>query len=228
MTSPAWSTAPSTVASTRTDPAWSSTCPRRSNTDAQPRSWSAPARGSPPPIDVDSDRRRLLLVDEAWALLAHAATTRWLQQVSKLARARGVQLITVIHRLSDLAAQTDAGTAAQRPGPRAARRRRNPRHLRAGAQRTRRRHRAARPHRARSRPGHQPRPYRALWRIGEHTAVVDHILTAAEAARWSTPTPGCGHDAPSISRVAAGMAAVVGLGAGVAADRHRALDRVTP
>jgi hypothetical protein len=131
-------------------------------------------------IDLDTDQRRLLLVDEAWALLAQPATTAWLQQVSKLARARGVQLITVIHRFSDLAAQTDAGTAtrAQAEG------------LLADAE-TRVLYGQA--------PGERrlaaellglsgPEadlvcrlgPYRALWRIGERTALVDHVLADSE------------------------------------------------
>lgn len=131
-------------------------------------------------IDLDTDRRRLLLVDEAWALLAQPATAVWLQQVSKLARARGVQLITVIHRFSDLAAQTDAGTAARAQAE----------GLLADAE-TRVLYGQA--------PGERrlaadllglsgPEadlvcrlgPYRALWRIGERTALVDHVLTESE------------------------------------------------
>jgi type IV secretory pathway VirB4 component len=131
-------------------------------------------------LDLPVDRRRLLLVDEAWALLARPATTRWLQQVSKLARAHGIQLITVIHRLSDLSAQADAGTAtsAQAQG------------LLADAE-TRVLYGQA--------PGERrlatgllgltgPEadlvcrlgPYRALWQVGDRTAVVDHVLSPAE------------------------------------------------
>jgi type IV secretory pathway VirB4 component len=131
-------------------------------------------------LDTNGDRRRLLLVDEAWALLAHSSTTRWLQQISKLARARGVQLITVIHRFSDLAAQTDAGTAARAQAE----------GLLADAE-------------TRVLYGQAPNekrlatdlldltdpeadlvcslgPYRALWKIGDHSAVVDHIITDVE------------------------------------------------
>jgi len=64
-------------------------------------------------IARSSPRRRLLLVDEAWALLGSAATTAWLQGVSKLARRHGVALVTVVHRCSDLSGQADAGTAIQ-------------------------------------------------------------------------------------------------------------------
>jgi type IV secretory pathway VirB4 component len=131
-------------------------------------------------IDVDTDRRRLLLVDEAWALLGRPATAAWLQQTSKLARARGVQLITVVHRLSDLAGQADAGTAARAQAE----------GLLADAE-TRVIYGQA--------PGERRLatdllgltdteaetvctlgPFRGLWRIGEHTALVDHILTERE------------------------------------------------
>jgi type IV secretory pathway VirB4 component len=132
--------------------------------------WLAAAIGTPGP------RRRLLLVDEAWALLGSPATTAWLQAVSKLARRHGVHLITVLHRLSDLAAQADAGTAtraqaqglladaetrvvyAQAPGERAL---------------------------AVSLLGLSPTEaelvcrlprHRALWLVGAHAAVVDHLL----------------------------------------------------
>jgi hypothetical protein len=126
--------------------------------------------------------RRILVLDEAWAALGNLATTRWLQATSKLARARGIQLVTVVHRLSDLAAQANIGTesAAQAQG------------LLADAE-TRVVYTQA--------PGElalatallgltgpeaelvgQLRPFRALWLIGRHAAVVDHICTEAELA----------------------------------------------
>ncbi|HVE45328.1 MAG TPA: DUF87 domain-containing protein [Acidimicrobiales bacterium] len=55
--------------------------------------------------------RRLLVLDEAWSLLAAERTARFLQASVKLARAYGVANIAVIHRLSDLRAQADDGTA---------------------------------------------------------------------------------------------------------------------
>jgi type IV secretory pathway VirB4 component len=150
------------------------------NTDAQATVMVCAGAWLAATLDIDTDRRRLLLVDEAWALLAHAATTRWLQQVSKLARAHGIQLITVVHRFSDLVAQTDAGTAARAQAE----------GLLADAE-------------TRVLYGQSPGerrlatdlldltgteadlvcslgPYRALWRIGERTAVVDHVLSEAE------------------------------------------------
>ena len=131
-------------------------------------------------LDRPSPRRRLLLVDEAWALLGAPATTRWLQSVSKLARSHGVQLITVVHRVSDLTGQADAGTAtaAQAGG------------LLADAE-TRVIYRQAPAERATAvnllgltEPeadlvGRMP-AYRALWLVGAHAAVVDHVLTDDE------------------------------------------------
>jgi len=50
----------------------------------------------------ESRVRRIVVIDEAWAILSNLAIARWLQQSSKLARAYGVQNIAVVHRLSDL------------------------------------------------------------------------------------------------------------------------------
>lgn len=131
-------------------------------------------------LDAGADRRRLLLVDEAWALLHSAATTRWLQGVSKLARRHGIALITVVHWLSDLSGQADAGTAtaARAQG------------LLADAE-TKVVYRQA--------PGERALAaellgltdtetdlvcrltrYRALWLVGGHAAVVDHVLAPDE------------------------------------------------
>lgn len=127
-------------------------------------------------------RRRVLLVDEAWVLLHLPATTAWLQALSKLARAHGVQLVTVLHRASDLAGQADDGTATQARA----------RGLLADAE--------TRVLYAQS-PGERPLlrelldltdveldlltqlpPHRALWQIGRHRAVVQHVLSPREAA----------------------------------------------
>jgi hypothetical protein len=131
-------------------------------------------------LATPSLQRRLLLVDEAWAVLGSPATTRWLQQLSKLARAHGVQLITVVHRTSDLTAQTDDGTASNRQAQ----------GLLADAE-TRVIYAQAPGERATTREllgltdpeadlvGLLP-PGRALWRVGNRTAVVDHLLGPAD------------------------------------------------
>lgn len=54
--------------------------------------------------------RRLLVLDEAWALLSHLGIARWLRASWKLARARGIAHVAVVHRLSDLAAAGAAGS----------------------------------------------------------------------------------------------------------------------
>lgn len=137
-------------------------------------------------ISAPNDRRQLLLVDEAWALLGSAATTRWLQSVSKLARSHGVQLIVVVHRLSDLHGQADSGTATQAQAG----------GLLADAE-TRVVYAQAPGERDLARrlldlsdvetdlvtrlPAH-----RALWRVGGCTAVVDHVLSVDESTLVDT------------------------------------------
>jgi type IV secretory pathway VirB4 component len=52
-----------------------------------------------------------LVIDEAWALLSDAEALRWLQGSWKLARARGLAHVLVLHRWSDVSAVGDAGSA---------------------------------------------------------------------------------------------------------------------
>lgn len=56
------------------------------------------------------DSARILVVDEAWAILGHPATADWLRASWKLARAWGVSNMAVVHRLSDLAAAGPPGS----------------------------------------------------------------------------------------------------------------------
>jgi hypothetical protein len=58
--------------------------------------------------------KRLVIVDEAWAILHDLATARWLQAAFKLSRAFGVANIAVVHRLSDLRAAGRDGSSEQR------------------------------------------------------------------------------------------------------------------
>ncbi len=51
-----------------------------------------------------------LVIDEAWALLSDAAALRWLQGSWKLARARGLSHVMVLHRWSDVASAGDVGS----------------------------------------------------------------------------------------------------------------------
>ena len=123
---------------------------------------------------------RILALDEAWALLAQPATTGWLQTTAKLARSHGVQLILITHRISDLSAQADAGSVAEKQA--------------AGLladtgtqvihyQSTGERDAAARllGLTAAETDGICQLPaHRALWRIGGRTALVDHVLAPGD------------------------------------------------
>jgi hypothetical protein len=56
--------------------------------------------------------RRVQVIEEAWALLGDTLCARYLQGCYKLSRSFGVANIAVAHRISDLRAQADDGTAA--------------------------------------------------------------------------------------------------------------------
>ncbi|MGH9123060.1 MAG: ATP-binding protein, partial [Acidimicrobiales bacterium] len=58
--------------------------------------------------------KRLVVVDEAWAILHDLAMARWLQACFKLSRQFGVANIAVVHRLSDLRSAGGAGSEQQR------------------------------------------------------------------------------------------------------------------
>jgi hypothetical protein len=62
-------------------------------------------------LDLDRAERAsgvVVVVDEAWAILANLGVARWLQASWKLSRAWGVANVAVLHRLSDL---TSAGAS---------------------------------------------------------------------------------------------------------------------
>jgi hypothetical protein len=58
--------------------------------------------------------QRLQVLDEAWALFGNERTAKYLQSCWKLSRAYGVANLAIVHRLSDLRAQADDGTAASK------------------------------------------------------------------------------------------------------------------
>ena len=58
--------------------------------------------------------KRLVVMDEAWAVLADLATARWVQSSFKLSRAYGVANVVVVHRVSDLTAAGADGSAQQK------------------------------------------------------------------------------------------------------------------
>jgi hypothetical protein len=57
--------------------------------------------------------KRLVVVDEAWAVLHDLPTARWLQASFKLARSLGGAHLAVLHRLSDLRAAGSDGSQQQ-------------------------------------------------------------------------------------------------------------------
>jgi hypothetical protein len=65
-------------------------------------------------LQRDDGVRRLVVVDEAWAILHDLAMGRWLRAGFKLARAHGVAYAAVVHRLSDLKAAGADGSEQQR------------------------------------------------------------------------------------------------------------------
>lgn len=124
--------------------------------------------------------RRLVVYDEAWRMLRHLALVRRMQSQWKLSRALGVANLAVVHRISDLGAVGASGSEAVA--------------LAQGlladcstrivyAQETDQVEPTANALGLSDVEAdqliHLPRG-RGLWRIGRHSAIVDHILGAAE------------------------------------------------
>ena len=124
--------------------------------------------------------RRIQVLDEAWSLLGSERTSKYLQACWKLSRAYGVANLAIIHRLSDLRAQADDGTAASKVSM----------GLLADTQtRILFRQSTDQVSEARELLGLTtteadllPRLVkgRALWKIGAHTAVVSHVIAPTE------------------------------------------------
>jgi type IV secretory pathway VirB4 component len=58
--------------------------------------------------------QRVQVLDEAWALLGNRHTAAWLQTCFKLGRTYGTANLCVAHRVSDLVAQADEGSATSK------------------------------------------------------------------------------------------------------------------
>jgi type IV secretory pathway VirB4 component len=140
--------------------------------------------------------KRIVVLDEAWALVADLATAAFLQRSWKLARSSGVQNILVVHRLSDLAAAGDAGTRLARiahgllsDSETRVLLRQSPADLAAtreltGLTAAEIDHVAALPRGT------------ALWRVGTRSFIVQHRISDAE--RWLIDTDAAmRHDAPA-------------------------------
>ena len=124
--------------------------------------------------------RRIQVLDEAWSLLSSERTSKYLQACWKLSRAYGVANLAIIHRLSDLRAQADDGTAASKVSM----------GLLADTQtRILLRQSSDQVSEARELLGLTSTEAdlitrlvkgRALWKIGAHTAVVSHVIAPTE------------------------------------------------
>ncbi len=57
------------------------------------------------------DRQRIIVVDECWMAIRDAGFVAWGEETQKLSRGYGVQFVTIVQRISDLASQADDGTA---------------------------------------------------------------------------------------------------------------------
>jgi type IV secretory pathway VirB4 component len=65
-------------------------------------------------LAAETNRKTIFVLDEAWAILSNLSIAKWLQASFKLSRARGLQNIAVIHRFSDLAATGAQGSQQER------------------------------------------------------------------------------------------------------------------
>lgn len=65
-------------------------------------------------LTQESGRRTIFVLDEAWAILSNLGIAKWLQASFKLSRARGLQNIAVMHRFSDLTATGALGSQQER------------------------------------------------------------------------------------------------------------------
>ena len=129
---------------------------------------------------------RIQVLDEAWRLLGSERTSQYLQSCWKLSRAYGVANLAIVHRLSDLRAQADDGTAASKVSM----------GLLADTQtRVLFRQSTDQVGEARELLGLTateaallPRlaKGRAIWKVGGHTAVVQHVIAPAELAICDT------------------------------------------
>jgi hypothetical protein len=62
----------------------------------------------------DDSLRCYLVLDESWSIAGDLAVARWVQSVWRLCRDYGVSGISMVHRVSDFGSQADDGTAASK------------------------------------------------------------------------------------------------------------------
>jgi hypothetical protein len=64
----------------------------------------------------DESLRCYLVLDESWSIAGDLAVARWVQAVWRLCRDYGVSGMSLVHRLSDFGSQADDGTTASKIG----------------------------------------------------------------------------------------------------------------
>ncbi len=129
---------------------------------------------------------RVQVLDEAWSLLSSERTARYLQSCWKLGRAYGVANVALVHRLTDLRSQADDGTATAKVAM----------GLLADTQtRVLFRQSSDQVGDAKELLGltstetevlTRLRRGRALWKVGDRTAVVDHVIAPGERVLCDT------------------------------------------
>ena len=129
---------------------------------------------------------RIQILDEAWAMLATPATAAYLQSCFKLGRAHGVANICIAHRVSDLAAQADDGTATAKIAGGLLADAATKVFLRQAPDELANARTAAGLNDAQAELVSHLIRGRALWRHGDNVALVHHIITPAELAAFDT------------------------------------------
>jgi type IV secretory pathway VirB4 component len=138
-------------------------------------------------------RQRVQILDEAWCLLGTRHTAAYLQACWKLGRTYGVANIAIAHRPSDLAAQADDGTSTAKIAAGLLADTANKIVLRqAPDQLGPAADLLGLTPAERGVAGHLVRG-RALWKVGAHTAVVQHHLAPREHAMCDTDQQMRGH-----------------------------------
>jgi hypothetical protein len=135
---------------------------------------------------TSESRRGLLVDDEVWAVMANEWSVRQLQARLKLCRSRGICNILICHKLSDLRSQSNDGTAAAKVA----------KGLLADTQtRIVFQQSADQVPEAQELLGLDPAVAvllprlvkgRSLWQVGDHNAVVEHVVSAEEFAFTDT------------------------------------------
>jgi len=164
-----------------------------SNSQALPLVITAATHGLTGGLRGRPNRRSIQVIEEAWAAVQHSAV--YFQSSLKLSRLYGIATVFVLHRASDLTAQTDDGTASSKIAAgllsdiqTRVLLRQPPEQVAAAAELF------DLTERERQWLG-QLVPGRAIWHIGSRSAVVQTILTPNELALFDTDAAMVDHDA---------------------------------